>query len=77
MILILAPLCKGDILEIKFSDFETITRQKKGDTLSVNNFIDLFTNNIIKVEKPIRLLGIGFKLKEKENDSDQYDIFNR
>ena len=72
-----ASAAKEIFLKIKFSDFETITRQKKCDTLSVNNFIDLFTNNIIKVEKPIRLLGIGFKLKEKENDSDQYDIFNR
>ena len=74
---ICASATKEIFLKIKFSDFETITRQKKCDTLSVNNFIDLFTNNIIKVEKPIRLLGIGFKLKEKENGSDQYDIFNR
>ena len=71
-----ASATKEIFLKIKFSDFETITRQKKCDTLSVNNFIDLFTNNIIKVEKPIRLLGIGFKLKKRKKMTRTSMIFS-
>ena len=64
-------------LKIKFNDFEVITRQKKCLRLDLNEFNDLFDSNIVRIIKPIRLLGIGFRLNNKKEDSSQYDIFNR
>ncbi len=64
-------------LKIKFNDFETITRQKKCLSLELNDFTNLFESNIVRVIKPIRLLGIGFRLNDKKEDASQYDIFNR
>ncbi len=66
---------KEIFLKIKFSDFETITRQKKSFKLGLNSYIELFKSNINKINKPIRLIGIGFKLREKRDDSSQFDIF--
>jgi hypothetical protein len=34
-------------------------------------------NNIDSVRRPIRLLGLGFTIKDKEEQIRQYDIFNR
>ena len=64
-------------LKIKFNDFETITRQKKSCNIELNEFIILFDSNVVKIIKPIRLLGIGFRLNDKKEESSQYDIFNR
>ncbi len=64
-------------LKIKFNDFEVITRQKKCLSLELNEFYSLFNSNIVRIIKPIRLLGIGFRLNDKKEDASQYDIFNR
>ena len=64
-------------LKIKFNDFETITRQKKSLKIELNEFKSLFDSNIVKIIKPIRLLGIGFRLNDKKEESSQYDIFDR
>ena len=64
-------------LKIKFNDFEIITRQKKCLNIELNEFNNLFDSNIVRIVKPIRLLGIGFRLTDKKEDSSQYDIFNR
>ena len=64
-------------LKIKFNDFETITRQKKSLKIELNEFKNLFDSNIVKIIKPIRLLGIGFRLNDKKEESSQYDIFVR
>ena len=64
-------------LKIKFNDFETITRQKKSLKIELNEFKNLFDSNIAKIVKPIRLLGIGFRLNDKKEESSQYDIFDR
>ena len=64
-------------LKIKFNDFETITRQKKSLKIELNEFKNLFDSNIVKIVKPIRLLGIGFRLNDKKEESSQYDIFDR
>ena len=68
---------KEIFLKIKFNNFETITRQKRCESLEVSEFVGLFTKNIQNIDRPIRLIGVGFKLKELQNDSVQYDIFNR
>lgn len=70
-------LVKEIFIKIKFNNFQTITRQSKCNKLSSENFIQLFSNNIDIVKRPIRLLGIGFTIKNKEQDRIQYDIFNR
>ena len=59
------------------SDFETIMRQKKCLSIKLSEFDNLFDSNIVRIVKPIRLLGIGFRLSDKKEDSPQYDIFNR
>ena len=64
-------------LKIKFNDFEIITRQKKSSSLELNEFNNLFDSNIVRIIKPIRLLGIGFRLSDKKEDLSQFDIFNR
>ena len=64
-------------LKIKFNDFETITRQRKSLKIELNEFKSLFDSNIVKIIKPIRLLGIGFRLNDKKEESSQYDIFDR
>jgi len=64
-------------LKIKFNDFEIITRQKKTCNIELKEFNNLFDSNLVKIIKPIRLLGIGFKLNNKKDESSQYDIFNR
>ena len=64
-------------LKIKFNDFETITRQKKCLSIKLSEFDNLFDSIIVRIVKPIRLLGIGFRLSDKKEDSSQYDIFNR
>ena len=57
--------------------FEIITRQKKSLNIELNEFKNLFDSNIVDIIKPIRLLGIGFRLNDKKEESSQYDIFNR
>ena len=64
-------------LKIKFNDFEIITRQRKSLKIELNEFKNLFNSNIVKIVKPIRLLGIGFRLNDKKEESSQYDIFDR
>ena len=68
---------KEIFLKIKFNDFEIITRQKKCLGLKLNEFNKLFDSNIVRIIKPIRLLGIGFRLSDKKEDGSQFDIFNR
>ncbi len=68
---------KEIFIKIKFNNFETITRQSKCDYLRIDEYINLLKFNIKKVIKPIRLLGIGFTLKQNTPDSPQYDIFDR
>ena len=70
-------LVKEIFIKIKFNNFQTITRQSKCDEINPESFIHLFTNNIDTIRRPIRLLGLGFTLKDKEEQIIQYDIFNR
>ena len=70
-------LVKEIFIKIKFNNFQTITRQSKCNELNSKRFIQLFTTNIDTVRRPIRLLGLGFTIKEKEEQRIQYDIFNR
>jgi DNA polymerase-4 len=70
-------LVKEIFIKIKFNNFQTVTRQSKCNELNAKSFIQLFSNNIDTVKRPIRLLGLGFTIKEKEEQRIQYDIFNR
>ena len=70
-------LVKEVFIKVKFSDFQTISRQSKCNSLHLKKYIQLFNNNIKKPIQPIRLLGLGFTLKDSESDSIQYDIFDR
>ena len=63
-------------IKIKFNDFEVISRQKKSKNINIREFENLFNTNVITITKPIRLLGLGFKIGQQEETS-QIDIFNR
>ena len=66
---------KEIFIKIKFNDFEVITRQKKSKCLNIKEFENLFNINEEAIIKPIRLLGVGFKINNQEMS--QIDIFNR
>lgn len=68
---------KEIFIKVKFNDFKVISRQSKCNTLNLKSYIQLLTNNINSPIKPIRLLGLGFTLKDDKSHSIQYDIFDR
>ena len=68
---------KEIFIKVKFNDFKVISRQSKCNTLNLNSYIQLLNNNINSPIKPIRLLGLGFNLKDDKSHSIQYDIFDR
>jgi len=70
-------LTKEIFIKIKFNNFETTTRQTKCNNLNLNQYIKLFDSNIDKITRPIRLLGVGFTLKQDNGNIIQYDIFDR
>ena len=53
-----------------------INRQKKSKNLDIREFEYLFNMNVLTITKPIRLLGLGFKIN-REEETPQIDIFNR
>ena len=69
-------LVKEIFIKIKFNNFQTITRQSKCNELNSKRFIQLFTTNIDTVRRPIRLLGLGFTIKEKEERREYSMIFS-
>ena len=69
-------LVKEIFIKIKFNNFETITRQIKCTKLNLERYIELFDHNIIEISRPIRLIGLGFTLKQGNDDVVQYDIFD-
>ena len=68
---------KEIFIKVKFNDFKVISRQSKCNSLNLKNYIRLLNDNINSPIKPIRLLGLGFNLKDDKSDSIQYDIFDR
>jgi DNA polymerase-4 len=68
---------KEIFIKVKFNDFKVISRQFKCSSLNLKSYIQLFNNNINNPIKPIRLLGLGFTLKESGSEAMQYDIFDR
>ena len=70
-------LVKEIFIKIKFSNFESITRQTKCNNLNLNQYIKLFDSNLDVIKKPIRLLGLGFTLRQGKGNVVQYDIFDR
>ena len=70
-------LVKEIFIKIKFNNFESITRQVQCTNLNLNQYIKLFNSNIDVITKPVRLLGVGFTLKQDNANTIQYDIFDR
>ena len=68
---------KEIFIKVKFNDFKVISRQFKCSSLTLKSYIQLFNNNINNPIKPIRLLGLGFTLKDNGGEAMQYDIFDR
>ena len=68
---------KEIFIKVKFNNFRVISRQSKCNNLNLKSYIKLFNDNINNPIKPIRLLGLGFTLKDDKSDSIQYDIFDR
>jgi DNA polymerase-4 len=70
-------LIKEIFIKVKFDDFKSISRQSKCNEHHLEKYIQLFDSNIKKPIKPIRLLGLGFTLKDDKSDTVQYEIFDR
>ena len=70
-------LVKEIFIKVKFNDFKSISRQSRCNELNLEQFIQLFNSKIKKPIKPIRLLGLGFTLKENKSANIQYEIFDR
>ena len=68
---------KEIFIKIKFNDFKVISRQSKCSSLNLESYIELFNYNINNPIKPIRLIGLGFTLKDSKANPLQYDIFDR
>ena len=68
---------KEIFIKVKFNDFRVISRQSKCNNLNLKSYIKLFNDNINNPIRPIRLLGLGFTLKDDKSNSIQYDIFDR
>ena len=70
-------LVKEIFIKVKFNDFRSISRQCKCNHIYLEKYIELFNNNFKNSIKPIRLLGLGFTIKDTKLDTIQYDIFDR
>ena len=70
-------LVKEIFIKVKFNDFKSISRQSKCNEHHIEKYIQLFDSNIKKPIKPIRLLGLGFTLKDDKSGTIQYEIFDR
>jgi hypothetical protein len=70
-------LVKEIFIKVKFNDFKSLSRQSKCNKHHLEKYIQLFDSNIKKPIKPIRLLGLGFTLKDDKSDTIQYEIFDR
>ena len=68
---------KEIFIKVKFNDFKVISRQSKCSSLNLRSYIQLLNNKINNPIRPIRLLGLGFTLKDDKSDAIQYDIFDR
>ncbi len=66
---------KEVFIKIKFSNFESITRQSQCKSVTINDYIKLFNTNYNTDMKPIRLLGIGFNISKNAKSDSQYDLF--
>ncbi|MCR9261405.1 MAG: DNA polymerase IV [Pseudomonadaceae bacterium] len=65
----------GRFMKVRFTGFETTTVASTGFTTSVNDYEQLFSTAWQRQAKPVRLLGVGVKLKST-NDTDQLGLFD-
>ncbi|MEE4283639.1 MAG: DNA polymerase IV [Pseudomonadales bacterium] len=66
----------GRFMKVRFTGFETTTVASTGFTTSVQDYEQLFSTAWQRQAKPVRLLGVGVKLKS-DNDADQLGLFDK
>lgn len=66
-------------IKVKFNDFTTTTVERRADEPSLDAFRDLCEEAVARQGLPVRLLGLGVRLKPKENMQlmKQLELFNR
>lgn len=72
---------KSKFIKLKFGDFQTTTREEATNHLPAQNeFIDLIEKSWIENEKPVRLIGLGVRIKaqrEIELHRAQLSLFSK
>jgi DNA polymerase-4 len=62
-----ADLVKARTMKIRFSGFDTTTVSQAGQEISPKVYRDMLKQAWSRQQKPVRLLGIGVQLKEKDS----------
>lgn len=65
---------KGIQIKIKFNDFKSTTVSEAGLKLSLNNITKMIEKGFSRELKPVRLLGVGVQLIDKEPKEDPYQL---
>ncbi len=65
---------KGIQVKIKFHDFQTTTVSESGLELSMENIKRLIEKGFTREAKPVRLLGVGIQLIDKDPPEDPYQL---
>jgi DNA polymerase-4 len=65
---------KNLFVKLKFSDFSTTTIERRAEVLVLDVFQQLLKEAWSRNQKPIRLLGIGVRLKEEDVDQKQLKL---
>ncbi len=69
------PEIKTLFVKIKFYDFKNTTIECPGDKPDYDVFHELLEKAVKREHKAIRLIGIGIRFKENNNDEQQMELF--
>ncbi len=69
------PEIKTLFVKVKFYDFRNTTIECPGDKPDYNVFHELLEKAVKRENKAVRLIGIGVRFKENENDEQQLEMF--
>lgn len=67
------PVVGGLVVKVKFSNFESTTKEMKWPEVDKSRFIELLSEALTRKKLGVRLIGIGVKFVDKEDN--QLDLF--
>ena len=69
------PHYRGLTVKIKFADFSQTTVECTGQTLAIERYLQLLRTGHARGNKPVRLLGVGVRLREDSQLMQQLPLF--